>query len=220
MKTIIINSAPRTGNTFLSDCLDYLLSFNNIKNNFNLYSHLHDFKKLSNNEPDSFTYTILREPIDVITSSVFHAVASDGKNHTDPLDHFKDRVAFNAIERYSKFLTEMLIQEHVRIILFNNLISKPHNVLDKIMIDLGVEQYKRIRIEDVKESIAKRDETLNKNLSPEHFGFLNHLPHAKRSIRFYNDLESFLKRNIDFINLQKQYDELLLRINMINKQLY
>ena len=215
MHTISLNSAPRTGNTFLGSLLIESINRNNFRNNILVETHVHDPNKLKINIPDQTLYTNLRDPLEVITSDFFMAIKNNrvdivhGLENSFDLRRIKNESVSESIDKYIAFLEETIKQQHVKVISFNSLVNNPIGVIQKIFNDLSitlkVEPKVNLIIDQINKFDLKQDEGV-----PEYFkGYSNHLPHKKKDYPLYSKVEGFILESSHFNKLNKHYKRTL-----------
>jgi hypothetical protein len=173
---------------------------------WHLHNHTHNSALLKFDDPEKETihFVIFRNPEQLIPSvCMFHYASIDLAGLGDQELRGKIR---NASAEYNKYLKHQIKYGYAEVILFDDIVSDIHTVLEKILKSIDIEYINKIDVEKVKLDLLGIDEDRYKD--PENFYRNYHLPREEKYPEIKNRILNTFKDMPEFKVLMDQYLEI------------
>lgn len=218
---IVINSVPRSANTFFLYSLKeaFVLNVPEYYITHSIKTHIHQPVLLRLPNSDSFVqYTMFRNVDTIIPSMVIHRLAERFLDEQNFLENLKDddlveEIIEICITQYSNFLGEQLFHNNSNVLMFEDIVTDIHSVLEKVMSQVGARYTNKINVDDVKNIISKYDRMganfYSNNLDMSKMRY--HVPHNIENLPFYHDIVSKINNHKFYSALKDMYKEALVK---------
>lgn len=198
---VVINSYPRTGNTFLITALNRAYIKNEINwYNYPVVSHTHSkyIQRLSR-ENNFYQVSMIRNPLDAVSSYIIYTAAQSNVD----LNIKKDArdTSIYCLKVYSEFYKEWLINKKARMIDFETIKNDINEVIRIIFNDINLEYLNTINNEDIIKEISESDQKNNSGL------WMGHVPRDINSLDEYHIIKELLPQLTDYGKSFKIYEE-------------
>lgn len=220
-KHIILAAPARTGNTFLGVCIREAIRLNNSKTQVYIAQNLRAPSLLALDQTEDIKiYTNLRDPLSNIVSSTARKMFfAHGPDYKFDLEATKfDQHVDAAIYEYNEYLYIQNKYMKSTIILFDNLVSHTHSVINNILNDIGLEYSNKINIDSVKHSIDSNRQVVNGN--GDFVESFSNLPFGIDKKPYYNSLVEKINSTAEFYSLGKLYSETIDKAKDVGCKIY
>jgi hypothetical protein len=206
-KEVIINSYPRTGNTFMVYALRSAYELNSISwNEYPIIAHTHSrhMQRLENTK-NFYQISAIRNPIDTICSYAVHSSFNDNKSLK--IDENVANIVNHSLDSYLKFYSEWLMNKNARMINFDTLKDDASKIISVIFKDLDINYSNKINPESVLKTLQKFDMKNNSGI------WTGHTPRLVESLDEYQIVKNFIVSTDEYENCLSLYKEILEEIN-------
>jgi hypothetical protein len=186
IKEVVINSYPRTGNTFMSYALRSAYELNGVAwERYPIISHTHSkYLQRLKNDKNFYQISIVRNPIDTISSFVVHFSFSDGVDLQ--INENLVRMSSHCSRLYLEFYSEWLINKNATMISFEKMKDEPNKVINLIFDEIGLNYFKYIDPDHVLKTLRESDTESNSGI------WTGHTPRDVESLKEYQIVKNFI----------------------------
>lgn len=209
---LLLNSIPRSGNTFLTFALRSAISNNygsyvNFLNDFNIYHHSHSAILLKLKKEDCTQFVNFRHPDDLIPSLTFF---HNNEDITKLVEMYSvaelERQVESVMEEYALWIHYTLNNPAINIIMFDDIKSDIHSVMNRILSSVGIEY--KVKIDEISVKNGLKDMNEKRYVTEHTFMKNHHLPRGIEETTEYKIFKSIYDKSKNKQELLDLYTEI------------